>query len=78
MSSLSGSEYVPVLHKLLLFSLTFLLQLYRVPMLVTDPPQMEHYPHAKSTTYQPNALIEIIIIKKFMQFLNTSSFKIFL
>ena len=36
--------------KLLLFSLIFPLQLYREPMLVTDPPQMEHYSHAKSTT----------------------------
>ena len=44
--------------KLFLFSLIFFLQLYRKPMLVTDPPQMEHYPHAKSTTQQPNALIE--------------------
>ena len=46
--------------KLFLFSLIFFLQLYRKPMLVTDPPQIEHYLHAKSTTEQPNALIEII------------------
>ena len=46
--------------KLFLLSLIFLLQLYRESMMVTDPPQMEHYPHGKSTTKQPNALIKII------------------
>ena len=46
--------------KLFLFSHIFLLKLYREPMLVTDPPQMEHNPHAKPTTQQPNTLIEII------------------